>query len=181
MSSLTRSRISEAGWYVELDLNFCCTVLFIATILYVAVSCMHNNIIEKYIWTCASRCEHIILPSSSTTLFSVLIKQYGACLMQLSRDYAVTRRTCITLKLDISLYNKSLNPTLHISPSSSIGSALVLKSKGRWFVPAMNHYFSSNNTRLLVSRSLQVKTHNQNDWSVTNQIGYTCLRQDSYL
>ena len=49
--------------------------------------------------------------------------------MQLSRDYAMTRR--ITLKLYITLYSKSLNPTLHISPPSSVGSALDLKSKGR--------------------------------------------------
>ena len=68
-----------------------------------------------------------------------------------------------------------------ISPPSSVKSALGLKSKGRWFEPAVNHYFSSNNVRLLASRSLQVKTNSQNDWSVTNQKGYTCLRQDSYL
>ena len=71
--------------------------------------------------------------------------------MQLSRDYAVTR--CITLKLYITLYSRSLNPTLHISPPSSVGSALGLKSKSRWFEPAVNHYFSSNNVRLLASRS----------------------------
>ena len=41
-----------------------------------------------------------------------------------------------------------------------------------------NHYFSSNNVRLLASRSLHVKTNSQNDWSVTNQIGYAGLRQD---
>ena len=74
ISSLTCSRLSWAGWYVEWDLNFCCTVLFIATMLYVAVSCMHNNVIYKYVWACTSRCEQIILPISSTTLFSVLIK-----------------------------------------------------------------------------------------------------------
>ena len=99
--------------------------------------------------------------------------------MQRSRDYAVTRR--ITLKLYITLYSKSLNPTLHISPPSSVGSALGLKSKGRSFQPAVNHYFSSNNVRLLASRSLQLKTNSQNDWSVTNQIGYTGFRQYSYL
>ena len=59
--------------------------------------------------------------------------------MQLSRDYAVTRR--ITLKLCITLYSKSLNPTLHINPLSSVGSALGLKYKGRWFEPAVNHNF----------------------------------------
>ena len=53
--------------------------------------------------------------------------------MQLSRDYAVTRR--ITLKLYITLYSKGLNPTLHISPPNSVGSALGLKSNGRWFEP----------------------------------------------
>ena len=42
--------------------------------------------------------------------------------MQLSRDYAVTRR--ITLKLYITMYSKRLNPNLHISPPSSVGSAL---------------------------------------------------------
>ena len=69
------------------------------------------------------------------------------------------------------MYSKSLNPTLHISPPSSVGSTLGLKSKGRWFEPAVNHYFSSNNVRLLASRSLLLKTNSQNDWSVTNQIG----------
>ena len=67
--------------------------------------------------------------------------------MQLSRDYAVTRR--ITLKLYIPLNSKSLNPALHISPPSSVGRALGLKSKGRWFEPAVNHYFSSNDVRHL--------------------------------
>ena len=43
----------------------------------------------------------------------------------------------------------SFNPTLHISPPSSVGSVLCLKSKGRWFEPRVNHYFSSNNVRLL--------------------------------
>ena len=38
------------------------------------------------------------------------------------------------------LYSKSLNPTLHISPPSSVGNALGVKSKGRWFEPAVNHY-----------------------------------------
>ena len=73
ISSLTRSRLS---WYVEWDSNFYCTFIFIfiATMLYVAVSCMHNNVISKYVWAYASRCEHIILPISSTTIFSVLIK-----------------------------------------------------------------------------------------------------------
>ena len=81
--------------------------------------------------------------------------------MQLSRDYAVMRH--ITFKLYITLYSKSLNPTLDISPPSSVRTALGLKSKGRWFEPAVNHYFSSNNVRLLASRSLQVKTNSQND------------------
>ena len=99
--------------------------------------------------------------------------------MQLLLDGALTRR--ITLKLYISLYSKSLNPTLNISPPSSVGSALCLKSKGRWFEPCVNHYFSSSNVRLLASMSLQVKTNSQNDCSVANQIGYTGLRQDSYL
>ena len=81
--------------------------------------------------------------------------------MQLSRDYAVTRR--ITLKLYITLYSKSLNPILYISPPSSVGSALGLKSKGRWFEPRVNHYFSFSNVRLLASRSLQVKTNSQNE------------------
>ena len=100
----------------------------------------------------------------------------GTCLMQLSRVYAVTRR--ITLKLYITLYSKLLNPTLHISPPSSVGSALDLKSKCRSFEPAVDHCFSSNNVCLLASMSLQVKTNSQNDWSVTNQIGNTGLRQD---
>ena len=50
--------------------------------------------------------------------------------MQLSRDNAVTRRITLKLHVYITLYSKSLNPTLHISPTSSVGSALGLKSKG---------------------------------------------------
>ena len=50
-----------------------------------------------------------------------------------------------------------------------------------WFEPTVCHYFSSNYVRLLAKTSLQVKTHNQNEWSVTNQIVYTGLRQDYYL
>ena len=30
-------------------------------------------------------------------------------------------------------------------------------------------------------KSVQVKTRTQNEWSLTNQIGYTGFRQDSYL
>ena len=87
----------------------------------------------------------------------------------------------VTLYLYIALYSKSLNPTPHISRRSSVGSALDLESKGCWFEPTVRHYFSSNNVRLLAYTSLQVKTHNQNEWSVTNQIEYTGFRQDSYL
>ena len=81
--------------------------------------------------------------------------------MQLLHDDAVKRG--ITLKLYITLYSKSLNPTIHISPPSSVGSALGLKSKGRWFEPTVNHYLFSNNVRLLASRSLEVKNNSQND------------------
>ena len=65
----------------------------------------------------------------------------------ISRDNAVTR--CITVKLNIALYSKSLNRSLHISPPSSVGNALDLESIGRWFEPTVRHYFSSNNVRLL--------------------------------
>ena len=41
--------------------------------------------------------------------------------------------------------------------------ALGLESKGCWFEPTVRHYFSSNNVRLLAYKSLQVKTHNQNE------------------
>ena len=51
----------------------------------------------------------------------------------------------------------------------------------RSLVRACCEPLSSNNVRLLASRSLQVKTNSQNDWNVTNQIGYAGLRQDSYL
>ena len=85
--------------------------------------------------------------------------------MQLSRDYAVTRRITSKLYTCITLYSKSLTPTPHtsISPPSSVGSALGLKAKGRWLEPAMNHYFSFNNIRLLAFRSLLVNTNSQND------------------
>ena len=81
----------------------------------------------------------------------------------------------------IALYIKSLNLAPHISRRSSVGSALDLKSKGCRFEPIVCRYFSSNNVRLLAYTSLQVKTHNQNEWSVTNQIEYTGFRQDSFV
>ena len=89
----------------------------------------------------------------------------------------------VTLWVTIAMYslNKNLNPTLHISRRSSVGSALGLKSKDCWFEPTVRHHFSSSNVRLLAYVSLQVKTNNQNEWIVTNQIEYTGLRQDSYL
>ena len=48
-----------------------------------------------------------------------------------------------------STVQQKFKTTLHISPPSSVGSVLGLKSKGRSFDPAVNHYFSSNNVRLL--------------------------------
>ena len=88
----------------------------------------------------------------------------------------------ITLKLYITLYSKSLNPTLNISPPGLAQSGRVrLDPKVAGSSPVWTTIFSSNNVRLLASWSLQVKTNSQNDWSVTNQIGYTGLRQDSYL
>ena len=43
---------------------------------------------------------------------------------------------------------------------------LRLYSSGCWFVPTVRYYFNSNNVRLLQNTSFQVKTHNQNEWSV---------------
>ena len=84
----------------------------------------------------------------------------------------------VTLKLYKALYSQSLNPTPHISRRSSVGSALGLESKVCWFEPTVRHYFSSNNVRQLAYTSLHVKIHNQNEWSVTNQIEYTGFRQN---
>ena len=81
----------------------------------------------------------------------------------------------------IALYSKSLNPTQHISRRSSLGSALGLESKGCWLESTVRHYFLSNNVRLLAYASLQAKTYNQNEWSVTNQVEYTGFMQDSNL
>ena len=58
-------------------------------------------------------------------------------------------------------------------------NALGLKSKGCWFEPTMRHYFSSNIGRFLAY--VFTGEDNQNDRSMTNQIEYTGLRQDSYL
>ena len=95
---------------------------------------------------------------------------YDVCLMQLSRDYAVTRR--ITLKLYNTVQQRFKSQSKY-RPPSSVGSAIGLKSKDRRFEPRVNHFFSSSNVRLLASRSLQMKTNSQNDWSATNQMGYT--------
>ena len=53
---------------------------------------MHNNFILKYVCARASRCEHIILPISSTAIFSVLIKKkirYMLDATSLPRRFAV--------------------------------------------------------------------------------------------
>ena len=56
----------------------------------------------------------------------------------------------ISVAINSTVQNSEiLNPTLHISPPSSVGSALGLNSKARPFEPAVNHYFSSNHVRLL--------------------------------
>ena len=95
--------------------------------------------------------------------------------------YRVVMQWDITLQLYIALFSTSLNPTLHISRRSSVGNAFGLLSKGCWSEPIVRHYFSSSNFRLLAYTSLQVKTPNQNEWSVMNNIENTVLRQDSYL
>ena len=82
--------------------------------------------------------------------------------------YRVVLQWGVTVLLYIALYSKTLNPTLHISRRSSIGSALGLESNDCWFEPSVRLYFSSNNVRLLIYLSLQVKTHNKNEWSVTS-------------
>ena len=51
----------------------------------------------------------------------------------------------VAINSNIHLYSKSLNPT----PPSSFGNVFDLECKGRWFEPAVNQYFSSNNIRLL--------------------------------
>ena len=135
---------------------------------------------KRYLWARASRCEHIILPISSTAIFSVLIKIIWYMLDTTAPPRGSALR-CNIAAIYIALYSKSLNPTLHISRRSSVGGAIGLQSKGCWFEPTLLNYLSSNNVRLLVYTSLQVKTHNQNEWSVTNQIGYTGFRRDSYL
>ena len=129
-------------------------MLFIATALYVAVSCMHINVIWKYVWACASRCEHIILPISSTTIFTVLIKTIW-CMPYASIAWLCSDATYNIEAINITVSSKSLNPTLHISPPILVGNALGLKSMCRWFEPVVNHYFSSNSVHLLASRSLQ--------------------------
>ena len=162
--------------------NFYCNVLYIATMLHltaeprggpVAPSVYHIIFYENrkycrwwnwenYMFTCTSRRSNIIF-----------IYNYCACMTQWR----------VVLWVTIALYsiNKNVNPTLHISRRSSVGSALGLKSKGCWFEPTVRNYFSSSKVRLFSCASLQVKTNNQNEWRVTNQIEYTGLRQDSYL
>ena len=51
--------------YVEWDLNFYCTLLIIVTMLTLLCHACIIIVIWKYVWECASRCEHINLPISS--------------------------------------------------------------------------------------------------------------------
>ena len=62
-----------------------------------------------------------------------------------------------------STVQQSLNPTLHINPPHSVGSALGLKSKGRSFEPAVNHYFILPTMFTCLHTSLQVKIRKLNE------------------
>ena len=151
--------------------------------LYVAVSCMHDIIML------IKNMHERVLVDVSIYNSSNFTKDYIFCFNKNNMihawwNYIVWLCSDATYNIEV-IYNtvqqKFKNSTLHISPPSSVGSALGLKFKGRWFEPRVYHYFSSRNVRLLASRSLQVKTNRHFDWSVTNQIEYTGLREDSYL
>ena len=58
----------------------------------------------------------------------------------------------------------------------SVSRALGLWFKGLWWSSLCATFFSFYKNRLLACTSLQLKTHIQNNWSVTNQIEYLCLR-----
>ena len=55
------------------------------------------------------------------------------------------------------------------------------RTSNLWIQSLTRHYFPSDNVCLLAYTYIQVKTHNQNEGSVTNQTEYTGFRQDSYL
>ena len=82
----------------------------------------------------------------------------------------------IVAKYSAVQYEWKLNPALHIIGNSSVERAEGLRSKGCYFDPTVRHYFSFNKVRLLA-----YMTHDQNDWSVKNQIKYTHLIQGFHL
>ena len=79
--------------------------------------------------------------------------------------YSIAQRR----NVDVSHFGNSLLSRYCISRCGSVGNAVGLESWGCWFEPTVHHYFSSNNVCLLDYSSLQVKTHSQNNWSMTNQ------------
>ena len=78
------------------------------------------------------------------------------------------------------MYSKTLNPTLHISRRSQLGTRLDCNPKVAGPRQLCTNIFFSTIFACWHTFS-QVKIHNQNEWSVTNQIEYTGFRQDSYL
>ena len=109
-------------------------------------------------------------------------RHWMVCLVLISNYYACMTQWRVSLLLYIALYgtNKSKLP-LYISTllvqlgKRKVGNPKVAGSSplcATIFLPTVFVWWHT---------SLQVKTHNLNDWSVTNQIEYTCWRQDSYL
>ena len=103
---------------------------------------------KKYVWACAWRWEHNYI--SSNFINDNIFWFYKT--IWYMPDTTIAGLCTDAIYSIIAIYNtvsKSLNPTPHVSPPRSVGNALCLKSKGRWFEPAVIHYFSSNNVRLL--------------------------------
>ena len=144
--SLTRSPLSYLGIYVEWDLNFYCTVLYLATMLHLTAEPRGRPVASRMNEACTFIKTEIIAVNEFVELY-VHIYNYALNdifnIKLLCMHDAMTCNIMATCMYTIALYSKSLNPTPHISWGSSVGSALDLNSKGCWFEPTVCYYFST--------------------------------------
>ena len=77
-----------------------------------------------------------------------------------------------TVTVNTTLYSINKNKiAFHFIQNISIGRVEGHDSSDCWFEPTVHYYFS------LVAYIFTTEEQNQNDWSATNQIEYTGLRQ----
>ena len=116
-------------------------MLYIGSMLYVASLHNHARVASGMYHIVFIKTENKVVDEMGRIICSHLLAHaytYFKITLWFMHDTATYNIVAIN---SIVQYSKSLNLTLHISPPSSVGSALGLKSKGRSFEPAVNHYF----------------------------------------